>query len=110
MAPLSALSITSRPEFFVTFTMIIAIFGAIYAALDWNSPLDKNNRTKYFQYGTMENNTPFQKVWNKMYMSITTLTTLGYGDIYPVHPLSQLVVAIQSFLAFALITELVKKN
>jgi len=109
MIPLSALSIASRPDFFITFFVIIAIFGVIYTALDWNSPLDKNNRTKYFQYGTMSNNTPLEKVWNKMYMSITTLTTLGYGDIYPVHPLSQLVVAIQSFLAFALITELVKK-
>ena len=100
---------SDRREFYITFSTIILIFGIIYTLLDFNLKPDKNNRTKYFQYGTMKNDTAFSKVWNKMYMSVTTLTTLGYGDIYPVHPVSQSIVAIQSFLAFVLITELVKK-
>ena len=93
----------------MTFMSIIIVFGIVYYLLDMNMEPDENNRTKYFQYGTMKNDSTFRRIWNKIYMSITTLTTLGYGDIYPVHPTSQALVAIQSFIAFVLITELVKK-
>ena len=45
----------------------------------------------------------FQRIFDRMYFSITTSTLLGYGDIYPVSNLSKLIVMIQSMLTVSLI-------
>ena len=101
--------IDSRIHFLLAVMLLVVFFAAIYIALDFNEPMDKDsNKTKYFYYNEIPNNTTFQKIWNKIYMSFTTLTTLGFGDIYPIHPLSQLIIAIQTFLTFFLITDLVR--
>ena len=67
-----------------------------------------DNKSTYFCYNQIPNNTTFKKIWNKIYMSFTTLTTLGLGDIYPIHPLSQSIIAVQTFITFILVTELVR--
>lgn len=50
-------------------------YGTAYAALSWASPTN----------GLRENNTALGfRYWDSIYFSITTETTLGYGDITPV--------------------------
>tara|TARA_B100000929_G_scaffold251173_1_gene211053 strand:+ start:4151 stop:4498 length:348 start_codon:yes stop_codon:yes gene_type:complete len=97
----------SRKYFFASIIIIVLIFAIIYIALDFNEKMNDNKST-YFCYNEIPNNTTFKKIWNKIYMSFTTLTTLGFGDIYPIHPLSQSIIAVQTFLTFILVTELVR--
>ena len=97
----------SRRYFLVAVIVVVVFFASIYIALDFNEKMI-DNKTKYFCYNEIPNDTPFKRIWNKIYMSFTTLTTLGFGDIYPIHPLSQLITAIQTFLTFFLITDLVR--
>jgi len=97
----------SRKYFLETVFLIVIVFAIIYIALDFNDEM-KDDQTNYFCYNKVPNNTVFRKIWNKLYMSFTTLTTLGFGDIYPIHPISQSITAFQSFIAFALVTEFVK--
>ena len=98
----------NREKFFKIILKNVFIFALLYTMLDYNQEM-KGNKTEYFCYNEIPNETTFQKISNKVYMSFTTLTTLGFGDIYPIHPLSQLIVAIQTFVTFALVTELVTK-
>ena len=96
-----------EPKFYTTFVSMVVFFALVYAAIDWNEKHDKNNRTKYFQYGSMKRNTPLEKISNYMYLSVTNLTTLGLGDIYPVHPLSQLFMGLETFSTFIMISKLI---
>jgi hypothetical protein len=98
----------NRKKFFEIIFLNIIIFTFLYTLLDINEE-SKGNKTKYFYYNEVPNNTLFEKISNKFYMSFTTLTTLGFGDIYPIHPLSQFMVAAQTFITFALVTDLVTK-
>ena len=102
------LMFNDRKKFFEIIFKNIIIFTFLYTILDFNEEM-KGNKTKYFCYNEVPNGTLFQKISNKIYMSFTTLTTLGFGDIYPIHPISQLLVAIQTFVTFALVTDLVNK-
>ena len=97
----------SRKYFFASIIIIVLIFATIYITLDFNEKMNDNKST-YFCYNQIPNNTTFKKIWNKIYMSFTTLTTLGFGDIYPIHPLSQFIIAVQTFITFSLVTELVR--
>jgi len=47
--------------------------------------------------------TSFQRMFDRIYFSITTSTLLGYGDIYPVSNISKIIVMIQSMLTVSLI-------
>lgn len=98
---------SSRRSFLAAVIILVAVFAAIYIAIDFKEEME-GNKTTYFCYNEIKNDTTFRKIWNKIYMSFTTLTTLGFGDIYPIHPLSQLITAIQTFLTFFLITDLVR--
>jgi hypothetical protein len=102
-------SILSRQkaEFYGTFLAMVVIFAALFAMIDWKEKADDNNRTKYFQYGSMKRDSVVEKLSNYLYLSVTTLTTLGLGDIYPVHPVSQMVMAVQTIVTFAMISSVI---
>ena len=85
---------------------IIIFFALAYMACDWFEHNDKDNNTSMFAYNAVKNDTPCRKIINKIYVSISTLTTLGYGDMYPRHPISQTLVAIQTFITFMLVSDL----
>jgi|TARA_B110000914_G_C15401254_1_gene417323 hypothetical protein len=97
----------SRKKFLISVLIIVSIFSISYIALDFNEKMNGNKST-YFCYNEIPNDTIFKQIWNKIYMSFTTLTTLGYGDIYPIHPLSQFITAFQTFITFSIITDLVR--
>ena len=96
-----------RRTFFVNVLILLFIFSSIYIVLDFNDEMTEDNTTTKFAYNSVPNKTTFQRLFNKLYVSISTMTTLGYGDIYPIHPLSQFFVSLQSLLTFIVITELV---
>ena len=98
-----------KKDFFFTTIIIIIFFAICYILFDFNEQTDENNNTSMFSYNNVPNKTVFQKIYNKFYLSISTLTTLGFGDIYPRHPLPQTVIGIQTFLSFFLISELITK-
>ena len=107
----------NRPIFFLIIFGGILFFAFLYMACDWYEQMNdsdgkktdgsKGGQTKFFNYNSIPNGTPVQKIWNKIYLSITTLTTLGFGDIYPRHPISQAAIACQTFLTFMIITDLI---
>ena len=99
-------SIKNRPSFFTLVFSIIIFFALAYMACDWFEPNDKDNNTSMFAYNAVKNDTIGRKILNKIYVSISTLTTLGYGDMYPRHPISQTLVAIQTFITFMLVSDL----
>ena len=109
--------IENRPTFFLIIFGGILFFAFIYLACDWGQKMyndkgkeidgSKGGKTKFFNYNSIPNGTPVQKIWNKIYLSITTLTTLGFGDIYPIHPISQAAIACQTFLTFMIVTDLI---
>ena len=37
-------------------------------------------------------NKPLENLFNAIYFSVITIVSIGYGDIYPVHPLAKLLV------------------
>ena len=96
-----------RSEFYGTFLAMVVVFAPLFAVIDWKEKADDNNRTKYFQYGSMKRETAAEKVSNYLYLSITTLTTLGLGDIYPVHPVSQMMMAAQTIVTFAMVSSVI---
>ena len=97
----------SRREFIHKMSYFIIGFAIFYYFLDAGEKL-KNGKTSKFSYGNIPNDSNIRKFWNKLYLSITTTTTLGFGDITPIHPVSQIAVAIQSLTIFFLVTELVQ--
>lgn len=94
-------------EFIRRMFYFIIGFAIFYYLLDVGES-SKNGMTSQFSYENLPNETKIRKMWNKLYLSITTTTTLGYGNIKPIHPISQMAVAIQSLTIFFLITELVR--
>ena len=100
-------SFKKRELFFKNIMFLLMLFASIYTALDFSDEMTEDNTTTKFAYNSVPNKTVFQRIFNKMYVSVSTMTTLGYGDIYPIHPLSQFVVACQSLITFIIITELV---
>ena len=99
--------VLARQQFIRRSIFFILGFAVFYYALDVGEKT-RNGKTSQFSYGDLKNNSRFRKFWNKLYLSITTTTTIGNGSIKPVHPLSQLAVAIQSLTVFVLVTELVR--
>ena len=115
-----------RSRFFAVVISVIIIWAIFYSILDLNAKV-RNGQTKYFAYNSVFNpnfNQEYelqngkkrtyskwevyaQRIWNKIYVSITTLTTLGYGDIYPIHPISQALVAVQTLFSYVIITDLI---
>jgi hypothetical protein len=65
-------------------TVIITyFFGAIFYLL--STSLDPKNEGKNFRtYFELEDQTPAYKMITASYFSITTLSTVGYGDLYPI--------------------------
>ena len=98
--------IASRREFIRRMIYFILGFAVFYYFLDVGEKV-KDGRTSQFSYENLPNESKIRQLWNKLYLSITTTTTLGYGNIKPIHPLSQMAVALQSLTIFFLITELV---
>ena len=69
-------SIKNRPSFFTLVFSIIIFFALAYMACDWFEPNDKDNNTSMFAYNAVKNDTIGRKILNKIYVSISTLTTL----------------------------------
>ena len=88
--------------------LILIMFAFLYILIDFNDEVNDDNTTSKFAYNSVPNKTKFQKIFNKLYLSVSTMTTLGFGDIYPIHPLSQTLIALQTFSIFIAITEFVK--
>ena len=74
----------------------ILIFGLLYLLLDVFIG-------DMFYYTFINDKTYFQKFINKLYYSATTFTTLGLGDIYPIHPFSQILTIIQTMTALFIV-------
>jgi hypothetical protein len=119
-------SFGKRTRFFVIIFTVIIVWAIAYSVLDFNETVIEG-KTKYFAYNSVVNPNKdeeypqpdgttrtyskwevyAQRIWNKIYVSITTLTTLGYGDIYPIHPISQALVAVQTLFSYVIITDLI---
>jgi len=119
-------SFGKRTRFFVIIFTVIIVWAIAYSVLDFNEKVIEG-KTKYFAYNSVVNPNEdeeyllpdgnkrtyskwevyAQRIWNKIYVSITTLTTLGYGDIYPIHPISQALVAVQTLFSYVIITDLI---
>ena len=98
-----------RGPFITLIIFIIMIFALVYFLLDFGEDIKEGETTTtYFQYNSIPNDSIARKIFNKIYFSLTTLTTLGFGDIHPIHPISQALVAFQTFSIFILISELVR--
>ena len=97
-----------RKNFIKIIFIIILVYTCIYTIIDINQPMI-GTQTKYFEYNSNNNTTLLRQIFNKFYYTITTLTTLGLGDIYPIHPLSQFITATQILIIFVLISELITK-
>ena len=67
--------------------IIISVFTTVYY-LFW-----KQNPTKYFN-GLDENSS----IWDILYFTTTTQSTIGYGDITPKDVMSRMVVILQQVL------------
>ena len=52
--------------------------------------------------GLTRNGTPLSSVWESLYFTTISLTTLGYGDVIPSTTLGMMVAAIQSVIGFFL--------
>ena len=75
-----------RGPFITLIIFIIIISALVYFLLDfWEDIKEGETKTTYFEYNSTPNPNDdiARKIWNKIYFSITTLTTLGFGDIYP---------------------------
>ena len=70
----------------------VCYFGAIpvFALIYWLLPY------YWFGYGCETNS--LSNLLNSIYFSTITITTLGYGDIYPVHYIAKFVVILESLL------------
>jgi membrane protein CcdC involved in cytochrome C biogenesis len=69
------------------YLLIAYIFGALYAALARLAPASLSVGSPGLATGGAD--TFVQDSWTLTYFSLTTLTTLGYGDILPVSPLAR---------------------
>ncbi|MFH0834096.1 MAG: potassium channel family protein [Patescibacteria group bacterium] len=79
-----------------TVLFFIVFFGAVYALLDYFSASSMfahyPNKTGFFDY---------------VYFSITTFTTLGYGDIVPVTIFEKIIVGFEVLLGFTMLGVLI---
>lgn len=64
------------------YLLIAMVFASIYSWIDLHSP-------GAFSGGVTLSTVGDQRASRLAYFSLTTLTTLGYGDIVPVHPLAR---------------------
>ena len=81
----------------VLFTIINIVFAMIYL-LFCNDPEDWNGMDE-------EDDPLFKKLFNRLYFSLTTLTTVGYGDISPKSIKAKIVVMLHfTFVFFNTIT------
>lgn len=80
--------------FFVTYIMFIFFFGALYS---WIYHDDHTT----FSFSEMHQALFF---WDFIYFSITTATTLGYGDIHPTTILTQVLASVQVMASVFIMT------
>ena len=71
------------------------LYSIIYFLLDYNQKLNKQNSTKYWYYSFYKNDSLFEKLVNKLYISFSFTSTLGLGNIAPIHPITQLLLVSQ---------------
>ena len=86
---------------------LVMIFSIFYFFLDLNEKPDEENKTTYFNYNKVKNETLFQKIINKIYFSVSVITTLGFGDITPIHPISISLITVQSVIIFFLVANMI---
>lgn len=83
--------LTSTIKFYIPFvTIIVLLFGVLY-----------------YYYGTLEfsNNTDvLDSFIDNFYFSAVTFFSVGYGDIYPTTELTKIIVIIQEFSSFIILT------
>ena len=88
-----------------TVLTIVLVFALIYIYIDFKQSMN-GTKTKYFEYNNVPNDTFCRKIFNKIYYSIITLTTIGFGDIYPIHPISQSITALQALIIYVLVNNI----
>tara|TARA_B100000683_G_scaffold262837_1_gene290478 strand:+ start:2079 stop:2390 length:312 start_codon:yes stop_codon:yes gene_type:complete len=71
--------------------VIVACFSAVYMTLLYDSNhwhgLNENNDSSWFK-----------KLENRVYVSLTTASTVGYGDVSPKTTWCRMIVAVQMFI------------
>lgn len=77
---------------------IILFYSVIYYFL-------LSQETKHFEQNNVEQKGQYKKLITSIYYSITTLTTIGLGEIYPVTSLAQIITASETIFVFLIISE-----
>ena len=83
--------ITEKLQKFSIVIGFIIIFAIIYTIVcpttdHWKGITENNDKTL------------FDKFFNRLYFSLTTMTTIGYGDIAPVSKTARSIVLLQMFM------------
>ena len=76
----------------VALILSIILFAIIYYVIDLLTEEKQFNSEKNQNF-----------IWNKIYFSLVTQSTVGYGDIYPITLLAKVFVSIQIFVTMVLI-------
>ena len=74
---------------FVTMLLSTVVFGVVLRAFEKNTGSERNN---------------FNYIWNAFWVIIVTMTTVGYGDMYPITHLGRVTVIIACIVGAIVLT------
>ncbi len=85
-------------SFIVTYIMVVLIFYL------WFYACYLEGKEKEHPYFRIDNKVQDVNWWHFVYFSFVTITTLGYGDISPLHPFPQVLVFFETMIGLGLVT------
>lgn len=84
-------------SFVLVYMLVVVVFALWFNACYLEGT--KENPNSYFRTGDIEN----PNLWDFIYFSFVTITTLGYGDISPLHTFPQALVIVETMMGLGLV-------